>query len=127
MMDDGLAGALMNQPLPLKLWLAWLVAMNLFVPLVFIRHVEARVIAIAFVLNAAFMSQHFASSGYGPHLGLSHVIFWTPLMLWLVTRLEAIGSRGGSFLFYVYALIVTNAVSLGIDYVDVVRAYVSGR
>jgi len=53
----------MDQPLPLKLWLAWLIAMNLFVPLVFIRHVEARAIAIAFVLNAAFMSQHFAWSG----------------------------------------------------------------
>lgn len=115
--------ALMSQPAPLKMWLIWLGAMNLIVPLAFIRNVEARVIVAAFVANAVFMNLLFDRMGYGPHLGLSHVIFWTPLLPWLTTRLESIAARGRAFLTYAFALIVTNGISLGIDYVDVLVAF----
>ncbi len=115
--------ALMSQPAPLRVWLIWLGAMNLIVPLAFIRNVEARVIVAAFVANAVFMNLLFDRMGYGPHLGLSHVIFWTPLLLWLTTRLESIAARSRAFLTYAFALIVTNGISLGIDYVDVFVAF----
>ncbi|MEQ1755899.1 MAG: hypothetical protein ABL973_17385 [Micropepsaceae bacterium] len=116
-------GVLMSQPLPLQLWLLWLGMMNLLVPLAFIRNIEARVIVVVFLLNAVFMNLLFVRMRYGPHLGLPHVIFWTPLVLWLSTRLDRISARGGRFPTYVYALIVTDAISLGIDYVDVVAQY----
>lgn len=114
-----LLDALMSQPLALKVWLAWLGAMNLVVPLAFIRNIEARLIVAAFVLNALLMNLLFARMGYGPHLGLSHVIFWTPLLPWLTTQLESMSGRSRAFLVYVFALIVTDGISLGIDLVDV--------
>lgn len=117
-----LLDALMSQPFPLKVWLAWLGTMNLVVPLAFIRNIEARFIIGAFVLNASLMNLLFVQMGYGPHLGLSHVIFWTPLLPWLTTRLESISGRSRAFLAYALALIVTDGVSLGIDLVDVIFA-----
>ena len=133
MSNGSLLDVLMSQPLPLRVWLTWLGAMNLVFPVVFIRNVEARLILAAFVLNGLFMNVLFARLGYGPHLGLSHVIFWTPLLWWLTTRLESIAERNRAFLAYAFALIVTNGVSLGIDYVDVLfsidvlRSLVTGR
>lgn len=109
----------MSQPLPLQVWLMWLGAMNLILPLAFVRNLEARIILIAFVSNALLMNLLYSWMGYGPHLGLAHVIFWTPLLPWLTTRLESIAARSRAFLVYVFALIVTNGISLGIDFVDV--------
>lgn len=119
MTDGTLLDALMSQPVPLRIWLTWLGAMNLAMPLVFIRNIEARIILIAFVSNALLMNVLYAQMGYGPHLGLAHVIFWTPLLPWLTTRLESIAARSRAFLVYAFALIVTNGISLGIDFVDV--------
>ena len=133
MTTDSLLDVLISQPLPLRVWLTWLGAMNLVFPLVFLRNIEARLILAAFVLNGLFMNVLFDRLGYGPHLGLSHVIFWTPLLLWLTTRLESIAGRSRAFLTYAFALVVTNGISLGIDYVDVfsaidvLRSLVAGR
>jgi hypothetical protein len=91
-----LLSELMSQPLPLQVWLMWLGAMNLILPLAFMRNLEARII-----------------------LGLAHVIFWTPLLPWLTTRLESIAARSRAFLVYAFALLVTDGISLGIDLVDV--------
>jgi len=114
-----LLSELMSQPLPLQVWLMWLGAMNLILPLAFIRNLEARIILVAFVSNAILMNLLYAWMGYGPHLGLAHVIFWTPLIPWLTTRLESIAARGRAFLVYAFALIITDGISLGIDLVDV--------
>jgi hypothetical protein len=122
MADGTLMDVLMSQPIPLRIWLTWLGAMNLIMPLAFIRNIEARIILIAFVVNALVMNLLYAWMGYGPHLGLAHVIFWTPLLPWLTTRLESIAARSRPFLVYVFALLVTNGISLGIDFVDVIFA-----
>lgn len=119
MTNGTLLSELMSQPLPLQVWLMWLGAMNLILPLAFVRNLEARIILIAFVSNALLMNLLYSWMGYGPHLGLAHVIFWTPLLPWLTTRLESIAARSRAFLVYVFALIVTNGISLGIDFVDV--------
>ena len=119
MTNGTLFGELTSQPLPLQIWLTWLGAMNFVVPLAFVRNMEAQVVLITFAANALFISLLHAWMGYGPHLGLAHVIFWTPMLLWLTTRLESIAARSRALLVYVFALIVTNGVSLGIDFVDV--------
>lgn len=77
----------------------------------------------AFLANAVFMALLYEQMGYGKHLGLAHVVFWTPLVLWLVTRFEAIQARSTAFAVYVLVLIATNTISLGIDYADVIAAF----
>jgi hypothetical protein len=120
----GLIQDLAAQPAPLSYWLNWMGFVNLLLPLVFVlRHWEARVVIGAFLANAMFMALLYEQMGYGKHLGLAHVVFWTPLVLWLITRFETIASRSRVFAAYVLVLIATNTISLSIDYADVIAAF----
>lgn len=118
----GLFQELGSQPAPLSYWLSWMALMNVLVPVVFIRRFEGRAIIGTFLLNAVFMSLLYDQLGYGKHLGLAHVVFWTPLVLWLAARFDTIRSGGGIFPIYIVALIATNTISLVIDYIDVINA-----
>jgi hypothetical protein len=120
----GLMAELSAQPAPLSYWLNWMGFVNLLLPLAFVwRHWEARIVILVFVANAAFMALLYEQMGYGKHLGLAHVVFWTPLVLWLVTRFDAIRLRSTLFAVYVFVLIATNTISLGIDFADVIEAF----
>ncbi|MBP6013023.1 MAG: hypothetical protein KBA31_12420 [Alphaproteobacteria bacterium] len=115
---------LANQPAPLSYWLNWMGFVNLVLPLAFIwRHTEARVVIVVFLANAIFMSVLYDSMGYGKHLGLAHVVFWTPLVLWLVTRFDGARQRSALLAAYILVVIATNTISLGIDYADVSQAF----
>ena len=119
----GLMQELSNQPAPLSYWLNWMGLMNLLVPIVFIRRFEARAIIGTVLLNSVFMSFLYDQMGYGKHLGLAHVVFWTPLVLWLAARFDIIRSGGGIFPIYIVVLVATNTISLVIDYFDVINAF----
>ncbi|MCH7911234.1 MAG: hypothetical protein IIB38_16670 [Candidatus Hydrogenedentes bacterium] len=62
--------------------------------------------------------------GYTRILGLSHAIFWTPLVIYLFTRRKNFewDTIYGKWL---YILLVTNVASLVIDYIDIIR-YIAG-
>lgn len=120
----GLMAELSAQPAPLSYWLNWMGFVNLLLPLAFVwRHWEARIVILVFLANAVFMALLYEQMGYGKHLGLAHVVFWTPLVLWLVTRFDAIRAQSALFAVYVLVLIATNTISLGIDYADVIEAF----
>ncbi len=53
-------------------------------------------------------------------LGLGHVIFWTPLLVYLVRRLRH-DPPPGLFAFVMGVLTLVIAVALVFDYIDVVR------
>lgn len=120
----GLFAELSAQPAPLSYWLNWMGFVNLFLPLLFAWwYWEARVVIGAFLLNVVFMTLLYEQMGYGKHLGLAHVVFWTPLVLWLVLRFDTIRARSTAFAAYVLVLIATNTLSLGLDYADVIEAF----
>ncbi len=130
-------------PIPVLLWVGWLMIVNLL-SLAFWKHREARVIFWAFFANAIFMSFLCEINGYNRLLGISHVIFWTPLLVYLFRRLPSIDlivrfwqwgrvlrripiiDRSVGFWQWVGVLMVTNAASLVLDYIDVVR-YILGE
>jgi hypothetical protein len=93
---------------------------------IFLRHVPARWALAAFVGAALFMQTLYALNGFNRLLGLAHVVFWTPLVVYLARqrpRLEA----GSSVSSWVTILLVTNVVSLVVDYIDVVRHLLGDR
>lgn len=118
--------AIMMQPLWLQVWVGWLVLVNVAGALVFIRRPEAKWVLIAMVGNAIFMNWLFAEYGYQRILGLAHVVFWTPLLiyLWLRRRQWDLKSLGGKWLAVLFA---TDLTSLIIDYVDVARYFAGDR
>ena len=74
--------------------------------------------------NVVFMTTRFERSGYNWRLSLSHIVFWMPFLIRLHRRR---GQHGGEQRFdgWAQTLLVTNGLSLVIDYLDPER-YVLG-
>lgn len=104
----------------LVIWVFWLIILNTASILFVWRHVEARWVLLAFLVNGPIMNYLFGTYGFVRLLGLSHVIVWTPLLVYLWMRRERFDRRtffGG----WVLVLMITDGISLVVDYIDVVR------
>ncbi len=118
--------AIAQQPVWLQTWIYWMVVMNLGGLVFAIWRVEARWVVGAFIANGIFMSWLYEAQGYTRLLGISHVIFWTPLVVYVFRRLPGIDTRS-AYGVWVRAVVATNAVSLVVDYVDVIRYLLGER
>jgi hypothetical protein len=124
-----------QEPLWLRIWITWLAIANFASVLFLVRFEGGRlrlgrpeplVVLLAMLGNVFFMSWLFEQVGYVRLLGLSHVIFWTPLLffLWRQRTQVPSGTATGAYLWTVGA---TDAVSLVVDYVDVARFLLGDR
>ncbi|MCH6580486.1 MAG: hypothetical protein IH802_09015 [Nitrospinae bacterium] len=110
---------LMNSSLPVKLWVGLLVIFNMIIPLFFLDRLEAQVVLAAIIASMAFMTLITATTGFSRLLGLGH-IFWIPLVLFLVSRLDSIPATD-AYGIWIRSVIALNTISLVLDAVDVVR------
>lgn len=100
------------------------VVIGLAVPFAFVR-VEARWLLAVMAGTILFGGWLYASVGYERLLGLAHVVFWTPFVIYLWRRRgrwrvsETISGK------WLVLLFIIMSISLVIDYVDVAR-YVLG-
>ena len=115
---------LMNQSLPVRLWVGLMVIFNMIIPLFFLERLEAQVVLAAIMASMALMTLITATTGFSRLLGLGH-IFWVPLLFFLWTNLDQIPPNDG-FGMWVRSLMVINATSLVLDGVDVFR-YLAGE
>lgn len=112
-------------------WQAWmmiLALLNMVLPLVLIRHPEAQVTLVVFLLSASFMMALFKAKGFTRIMGAGHVL-WLGLVPWLALQAQAqTGSLPPSGLFgwWLVATVAANGLSLVIDIVDVLR-YLRGE
>ena len=113
----------LRSPAHVKIWMAALLSVNLFVPLFYIKLFEAQVVLAAFFASFALMVALTAYSGFSRLLGLGH-IFWVPLLYFLWIRLD-LNPADGFFGLWMRSVMVLNAVSLVIDTVEVGR-YLAG-
>jgi len=115
---------MMSQPLWVVIWIGTMVGVHIVAfPLGF-KDLRPRIMVIVMILNAVFMSALFSRYGYTRILGLSHVIFWTPLLAYLWKTRNAHPERVWTGRFIRVSMIIIS-ISLIIDYVDVIR-YVFG-
>ena len=117
------AKELLSQPWWLVVWIGGMGAVNM-AALAFVGRIEARWTLAAFTAAFVTMNLLHAVVGYVRLLGLAHVLFWTPLLIYLWPRLSSYPSSS-AYGLWLRLLFATNAVSLIIDYVDVIR-YVFG-
>lgn len=114
---------LLKLPIQVKIWLAVLMAVNLVIPLFYIKHCEAQVVLATFFVSFPMMVALTAYSGFSRLLGLGHVL-WFPLIYFLWARLD-VHSADGFLGLWIRSLMLLNAVSLVLDVVDVGR-YLGG-
>jgi len=114
----------MEYPVWLQVWIMWLGVAN-FGSVFFLRHIQARWTLAAFLGAATVMSGLYALNGFNRLLGLGHVVFWTPLLLYLFRQRAELAP--GRLRSWVSTVILTNGVSLIVDYADVVRYLLGDR
>ncbi len=114
---------ILRMPLPWRLWMLLLVALNLVLPFFFIDRLEAQLVLVAMAVSMFLMTGLTAVSGFSRLLGLGHVA-WIPLIVFLGTRLSQVPASD-FYGMWLRVLIVANSLSLVIDLVEVVR-YAAG-
>ncbi len=114
---------ILRMPLPWRLWMLLLVALNLVLPLFFIDRLEAQLVLVAMAVSMFLMTGLTAVSGFSRLLGLGHVA-WIPLIVFLGTRLPEVPASD-FYGMWLRVLLVANSLSLVIDLVEVLR-YAAG-
>ncbi len=114
---------MLRMPFHWQLWLLVLVTANVIGPLIFLDHVEARIVLGTILASMMLMVFLTARFGFTRILGLGHIL-WIPMLLFLFTRLGHIPATD-AYGIWIRVLMVLNTVSLVIDAVDVGR-YMTG-
>ncbi|MEG9861236.1 MAG: hypothetical protein V6Z81_01835 [Parvularculales bacterium] len=108
----------------IQFWVTWLAFINTAAVLFAFHRKEAHWILTAWLAVLVFMPVLFDEVGYVRLLGIVHIIFWTPLLVYLWRQRSQILWKTLSG-FYIRVLFISNLVSLTFDYVDLIR-YIAG-
>lgn len=111
------------EPLAVQLWVLWLFAANA-AAVFFLQQKTARWVLAALVANCLVEGVLAETFGYDVRLlGLSHIAFWTPLVIYLSWQERKVGTAYRAWRASVFASV---ALSLAIDYVNAARLVLSG-
>jgi hypothetical protein len=116
--------SLLNQTLPVKLWVGLMVIFNMVIPLFYLDRLEAQAVLASFFASMFLMTIITGITGYSRLVGLGHIV-WVPLIFFLWTHLDQIPSHD-VFGIWVRALMAINVASLILDGVDALR-YLGGE
>jgi hypothetical protein len=86
----------------------------------FVR-VEARWVLAGFLLGAATLLGLYSQIGYSRLLGLAHVIFWTPVLIYLLRRRAQWRVKETLSGKWIVLAVMILTISLVFDYTDVIR------
>ncbi len=110
---------LFRLPVGVRLWMLFLVSANLILPVIYFQRSEARIVLLTFFAGILLMILITGISGFTRLVGLGH-IFWIPLVLFLVSRLNS-NPATDAYGIWIRSVIAINTISLVLDAVDVVR------
>lgn len=109
-------------------WVQWWINFIVFVPtacmfgMLFNRltRIHALVTFVLFVLGGVSVMLIYNSMGMVRLLGLGHVVFWTPAVIFLLNRVRAT-KPPQPFAAFAWITILTLGAALVFDYLDVIR------
>ncbi len=107
------------QSAPMKAWLAWMFAAN-FCSVFFLRRIPARWVLAAAVANVVSMQLLLRLYGTGHHLSLPHIVFWTPLLIYLFLQRKSLPAWP-PFGVWCVLVFLTDLASLVLDYASVAK------
>lgn len=119
--NDNILWRILELPIGWRIWVLWLMAVNTAC-ILYLNRKPAKIVGIVWLGNIITMMTMYWLLGYVRLLGLSHVIWWTPLVVWLARNLFR-GRPSGSYSVWLYLLLISNVASLVIDYIDVIRYF----
>ena len=119
-----LSEAIATQAIWIQIWVGWIAVINIATLAALLITPALRrdgiVVGVAFLANYLLMNWLYGQFGYVRLLGLSHILVWTPLALYLIFAL-----RSDRLIGWVRRLtqvfVLSMGVSLVFDTVDVAR------
>jgi hypothetical protein len=121
--------AIAQQPMWVQWWLYVLIAGSLIAPLGLLTWHQTRIAGVATIVASLVggfgVQMMFDRMGYVKLLGLPHIIFWTPLAIYLITQLRRDLPTYARWL--VLLILATILISLAFDYTDVIRYLLGNR
>jgi len=123
---------LLEQPLPILIWLG-LLALTILPAFFFIiketpqgrrPRWEAIGIIVSVIVAALTMEMLYAHYGFVKFLGVTHLIFWTPVYLWIFSRRSEYTSEP-LFAKYITVYLIMAGLCLIIDVIDLIRYFLS--
>lgn len=112
-------------PIHWKLWMNLMGLVNFGAIIFALKDTRARAVVLAMIGNLIFMSLLYTQFGYTRILGLSHIIFWSPLLVYLWKKRDAFPNHIWATR-WMWGVMIINGLSLLIDYTDVIR-YILGE
>ena len=113
---------ILQESIYIQLWVLWMALVNL-TSVLFLGHVGGIVVLLAVIGNLITISWLYSHFGFVKLLGLSHVIWWTPLVVFLLCQFKSIPASEKLYQNWVIILLLTNSASLIIDYLDVYKYF----
>ena len=111
-----------KQPQWVQIWLNVMMVVLPGMALVFsFVRVEARWVLAGFLAGAAAMLGIYSQMGYSRLLGLGHVIFWTPVLVYLLRRRPHWRVKETLSGKWIVLAVTVLTISLAFDYTDVIR------
>ena len=108
-----------------QLWMNWMGIVLALGSLVFaIFKVEARWLLLAFAVSIVATFALGMTIGWNGLWGITHLVFWTPVVIYMYRRLPAINANSVYGIWYLLAL-ATMIISLVFDAKDVVQYLVA--
>lgn len=111
-------------------WSGWMFGLVIAAPIVLLlcraRWLDVAVVAATSIAVVTLMPLWHAQVGYVRLIGLPHIVIWTPLAIYLYHRRRHFVTPG-PVRWTMAALMATIVVSLGFDYVDVLRYLLGER
>lgn len=111
-----------KQPQWVQVWLNVMMVVLPGMALVFsFVRVEARWVLAGFLAGAVAMLGLYSQMGYVRLLGLGHVIFWTPVLVYLLRRRAHWRVKETLSGKWIVLAVTVLTISLAFDYTDVIR------
>ncbi len=112
-------GSFCRLPLWVRLWLALILVPVNMASLLFLAIPGGMTLAVlangALLINLALMLEQ---RGLSKAMALPHLVFWTPMLAWIIWLQQALPDMPDGFALYLWGLLAVDAVSLGFDLVD---------
>ena len=105
---------ILQESIYIQIWVLWMALVNL-ASFLFLGQIGGIVVLLAVIGNLITMRWLYSHFGYVKLLGLSHVIWWSPLVVFLLCHFQSIPASEKLYQYWVIILLLTNSASLIID------------
>lgn len=112
---------MMKMRFPWNIWVMLLGGVNFVGSVLFFNTFEGKFALLAMMGSMIVMLAIYSKYGFVRLLGLGHILFWVPFVIWNLVQLSEPSALNSDFKIWLIAVSVFNSLSLLLDFADVIK------